>query len=324
MDAKEKIRQLRDIISRQLSPLITGDFIYLDLPYYGNIGDSLIWKGASDYFRTLSHKCLHSTDCWNYGFPELPRDCVILLNGGGNFGDLYPQHDDFRKAVVGRYPQHKVIVLPQTVYYEKEENLEADAAFYAGRENVTICTRDTTSYEIVKDKFRGVNVQLVPDMAFFISPDTYRRRIGQTQGRTLYLRRRDKEAVDDGWAQCIPTDAETFDWPTLEGKSWVYKIVPMGIGPLSRFSWAEPLKRRYTDFVWQRILLPYNCRTGMSIISWYDTVYTTRLHTAILSILLERKSIYLLDNNYGKLKSFYETWLKDLENMEYVKADGKE
>lgn len=46
----------------------------------------------------------------------------------------------------------------------------------------------------------------------------------------------------------------------------------------------------------------------------YSIVYTTRLHVLILSALLEKK-IFLIDNTTGKLNSFYNTWLKDLDNI---------
>ena len=50
MDTKEKIFSLKEEIDCQLTPLITSDFIYIDLPYHNNIGDDLIWKGTKDFF----------------------------------------------------------------------------------------------------------------------------------------------------------------------------------------------------------------------------------------------------------------------------------
>ncbi len=325
MNAKEKIDQLKKEIKRQLTLLITGDYVYLDLPYHSNIGDTLIWKGTLDYLNMLGHKCLMSTDCYNFTFPHLPQNCIILLHGGGNFGDLYPKHNNFRKAVIAKYPLNRVVVLPQTVFYEKDDNLKADIEFYANRDNVTICVRDTESYKIIADNFRGPSVCLVPDMAFFINQDVYKSKISKkTKGRTLYLKRSDKEAVDSTLPQCVPANAEVHDWPTFERISAVYWFCLKGIGLLKRIPCIDSLRRRYTDFVWQFILLPYNVRIGMNFLCRYDTIYTTRLHTLILSVLLNRQSICLLDNNYGKLRSFYETWLTDLNDMRYIKQkNGK-
>ena len=140
--------------------------------------------------------------------------------------------------------------------------------------------------------------------------------------RTLYLKRSDKEAIDSTRPQCIPTDAEVHDWPTYEhGLPFFYWLCLKGISIFKRIPYTDIFKRNYADFVWKNIILPYNVKTGINFLCSYDTIYTTRLHTAILSVLLNRKSIYLLDNNYGKLKSFYETWLTDLNNIEYIQKE---
>ena len=45
--------ELGNIIKSSLIPLIPGDYILLDLPYYSNIGDILIWKGTEDFLKEL-------------------------------------------------------------------------------------------------------------------------------------------------------------------------------------------------------------------------------------------------------------------------------
>ena len=50
--------ELGEIIRKTLTPLIKGDYIFLDLPYHGNIGDTLIWKGTESFLRELPGKCL--------------------------------------------------------------------------------------------------------------------------------------------------------------------------------------------------------------------------------------------------------------------------
>ena len=46
MNAHEKIMELRDVINKELASLITGDYVLWDIPYYYNIGDTLIWEGT--------------------------------------------------------------------------------------------------------------------------------------------------------------------------------------------------------------------------------------------------------------------------------------
>lgn len=56
-------------------------------------------------------------------------------------------------------------------------------------------------------------------------------------------------------------------------------------------------------------------RRGVEFVSQYKAVYTTRLHVMILSVLLE-KPVQFIDNSYGKLSSFYDTWLKNCRGVE--------
>lgn len=62
-------------------------------------------------------------------------------------------------------------------------------------------------------------------------------------------------------------------------------------------------------------------KMGIDFFSKYDAIYTTRLHGLILAILMNKK-IYLLDNNYGKIKNFYNTWLKDFEGITILNGGG--
>lgn len=51
MTVSEKISQLKSIIDKQLSPLIDANYILLDVPYYTNIGDTLIWEGTREFLK---------------------------------------------------------------------------------------------------------------------------------------------------------------------------------------------------------------------------------------------------------------------------------
>ena len=49
----------------------------------------------------------------------------------------------------------------------------------------------------------------------------------------------------------------------------------------------------------------------------YKTIYTTRLHAAILGVLLGKKVVFM-DNSYGKNRGFYETWFKDCDAVKMM------
>ena len=81
---------------------------------------------------------------------KIPQSATILLKGGGNFGDLWDGPHSFRKKIIELYPNNKVIIFPQTVWYENQENIKADEIFFANHSNVTMCARDKVSFKYIK------------------------------------------------------------------------------------------------------------------------------------------------------------------------------
>ena len=73
------IDSLRKKISDTLTPLITHDYVYLDLPYHPNIGDTLIWEGTREFLNTLPYKCLYYASKDSFRYRQLPKNVVILF-----------------------------------------------------------------------------------------------------------------------------------------------------------------------------------------------------------------------------------------------------
>ena len=54
MDFLQKKQQLQDIIKDKLAGLINHDYVLLDLPYYANIGDSIIALGEKNFLKVYN------------------------------------------------------------------------------------------------------------------------------------------------------------------------------------------------------------------------------------------------------------------------------
>lgn len=311
MTDNNRIVELRGIVRESLMPLINGDYVFLDVPYYENLGDTMIWEGTLNFLKEVPHKCLYSTSKDNYVPQRLGSDTVILLQGGGNFGDLWPEHQEFRKRVMADFPENPIVVLPQSVWYDDEALLKADAAFFGEHPNVVICVRDSKSKEILESCFTN-RVMLVPDMALFVDVKSYLPPNSSIEhrGRSLLLRRGDKEAPADVDFSRVPADAEICDWPTIE----TYPAeVFRGLEP--RLRRCRRLKRwlgidrraRVIDRYWRDTVRPAYMRRAVEFVDGYDSVWSTRLHVAILAMLLG-KEVHVLDNSYRKTTNFLNTW----------------
>lgn len=231
-------------------------------------------------------------------------------------GDLYRQHSKFRRIVIESYPRNKVIILPQTIYYVQKELIEEDAEFYAQHPNVTICTRELYSYELVKKYFSNPCL-LLPDMAFFINMEKYK--IGQEKGKVLYLKRIDKELADVGGDIEISENVEVHDWPTYEYTFLKVQIIEKLFGIFCRLmivlKFSDKCIARWNDRKRNYFYRRFYVQLGINFLSPYSFIYTTRLHVMILGVLLNKK-MHLINNTSGKVINFYDTWLKENNNIE--------
>lgn len=311
MNNKQKVAQLREEIHSSLNKLVGKKCILLDAPYYHNIGDVLIWTGEQCYLADNNIKCLYTASYETCTFPKIDEDVTILFNGGGNLGDIYHEHMEFLLSVVKHYPQNRIVVLPQTVYY-KDALLEAqDFKALSKHKDLYFCCRDYIVYQNLKTIF-GSHALVLPDMAFCISPNRlnpYKK--SETKEKLII----DREDCERGESK-VGNDGEVSDWPvfmhSFRKSTFVNKL-------FKRTADAKiPLMTSLSNKVWNwyacRFFNELMIKEGVEFISPYKYVETARLHGCILSILLN-KQITLVNNSYGKNKNFYESWLSDLETI---------
>lgn len=317
MNCIAKIEQLKNKIDDAFLPLLGKKVILLDAPFYHNIGDVLIWEGERQFLLKHGIECLYTASYETCTYPSIEKDVTILINGGGNMGDLYHEHVEFLQRVCCNYSHNRIIVCPQTVYYKDAAMQSSDLSSLAKHPNLFFLARDLRVLNLLKLYF-GDRTQMVPDMAFYIPNDYLCQFCLPNEKEKLLMLRDDVESKIVG--SNIGRGVDVSDWPVFE-KSF------------RRSTFLNKLFKRTSDFsipfvsaISNRIWNVYavNCfrvamiKEGVEFISPYHKVETERLHGCILSILLNRESILLRDNSYGKNRFFYETWLSDLDNVKLV------
>ena len=174
---------------------------------------------------------------------------------------------------------------------------------------MTICTRDNVSFELLKKKYLNTKVLLVPDMAFCISTHSLLKYKMKSSDIDLYLKRGDKEEVYFN-INNYTNNFKVLDWPSMESKSFTALL-------LRGISIAQRLKifpTFWVDYYAQNVARIKMIEVGVKFLSKYNTIYTTRLHGAILSVLMG-KSFFLINNSYGKNKNYFQTWFYDLSDQ---------
>jgi len=324
MNTNYCLQSIKEKIRAQLDSVVDADYIYLDLPYYSNVGDVLIWMGTKMLLEELSYKCLYSASIETYKKVKLKKDTVILLQGGGNFGDLWRRHTDFLLKVLSDYPDNKVVLMPQSVYYNDKELMQEDARIIAGHSNFMACVRDKASFDFLQKHFNGLKVKMVPDMAFYLYDSAILKKYINKRNqysRPLLMKRSDKECAEYCFQNYTGdlNDVNVEDWPSMDSYS-PYEKLRKFLSALNRElvqSKLSPLIRSVFDIYAKFVYMPHLYRQGVKFISSYRVVYSTRLHGALLALLLG-KTVYLFDNSYGKNSGVYTAWLEDCEAITLI------
>ena len=301
-----------DLLLKFLKDTVNSNYVYLDVPGYFNVGDNIICLGSLELLKQIPFNCDYVSTVGNFSQEKIKASTCIIMQGGGNFGDLWRKHQDLRQTVVEAYPDNKIIILPQTIFYKDKKWFEKDATALNKHKNLHICARDTKSLEILESAVT-CNLHLVPDMAFYISEKLLKRHSLKENGRALFLKRDDAELCEYDFNAYITEEKallDTCDWPTMEQSFFAKEL-------LDKLVFRRKRLKRIPDIYADLIFRPFQVKKGVEFVSQYKKVYTTRLHVAILSILL-KKEVVFFDNSYGKNSSFYHTWLQNLDNLKFI------
>lgn len=309
--ARALIASLNETINEVLQPLLRDAraVALLDYPNYANVGDSAIWLGEIRYLKRTGIRIAYTCDQESYARERVARrvgQTTILISGGGNLGDLYPHHQRFREAVIQAFPGNKIIQLPQTIHFKDRANLARAREIFNAHPDLTLLVRDTQSLDLARNEFRAKAV-LCPDMALALAT---LKPSGPPSRSVLWLSRTDLELSGHTRLLSVPNEIEVTDWmhdePTLIKQITEWATQQIGRHPrlLGRLE-ALPSK---TGAAIARQRLNH----GIRILSRGGVVVTDRLHGHILSLLLGIPHV-ILDNNYGKVRGFFETWTQDAE-----------
>lgn len=305
-------------------------------PSHDNIGDHAIWCGQIDLLHELGCDVVYSADTQEYSSSilrrRIGRDGVLLFQGGGNFGDLWPEHHELRLRMLEEFADHQIVQMPQTVHFTSRSMLDHTRSTIAGCRRFTLLCRDERSVAIAREEL-DATATLTPDAAFSLrvptAPDTHRPPVD-----ILWLRRLDDERVGDA----LEPPSSALDGLTVRTIDW-RDVAVSGPGPrpdlVSQRAWranqlratrltrragigdlAQPLLRRAHDAASRR-----EVAAGLAEIAASRVVVTDRLHAHILATLAGVPSI-IVDTGYGKLATFIEAFTADLPTT-HVATDAR-
>lgn len=301
------LRQQMDVFRKIVGSYVASGQPYalLDVPEHGNIGDSAIYTGELAFFDAhvgYRPACVSTwADRMDWLVRQLPSEGPIFLHGGGNFGDLWKNHQKLRHAVLETFKGRKIVQLPQSIHYRDTAGIAETARLIAGHGDFTLLVRDQPSYDLARKHF-DCEVALCPDaatMLWRIDTDI------APQKDFLVMLRNDQEAVHNDQRAWLESRYPFEDW--VDVNVWT---LPVRVGwklvrslPDNRMgmAWREFMYRRQAQ---ARVM------AGARQLAQGRRIVTDRLHMHLISSLIRRPHI-VLDNSYGKISRYIDTWGTD-------------
>ena len=352
LSTPEKIRDSLHTALGNIGPL--EQCALLDYPNYFNIGDHLIWLATVFYLTDVLNAQINYAASIEDFSEDLMEKRVgkapIILQGGGNFGDIWPQYQKFREKIISKYRDRPIIILPQSIYFTNEYNLIQAANIFNSHPNLTLFVRDNYSYELALKYFSSCHVIKSPDMVFHMVNMPLLSFKFDSKRPILYLCRDDKELNQDFSPTTLNVpNLVVQDW-TDSPQKWLYR----GRGrlrDLKDWYWRLPGSILLFREIWQRGLAnpkeliprqrwehfhpyvpkfntlynPFMHRfswslmyAGVSQLRHSRLVISNRLHGHLLSVLLGIPNIFL-PNSYYKNESFHETWTYQIPYSLFIK-----
>ncbi len=316
--SKELVVHLQQKIREVLDPLLLTcqKVVLLDFPDYSNVGDSAIWLGELAYLESQKHlELVYAADMNTYSREYLGRvlgEGIILLSGGGNFGDLWGRHQVFRERVLADFPNNQIIQLPVSVSFSTADSLERSRQIMNEHRNLTLLMRDRFSFDLAQKSF-SAKVLLCPDMAFFLG---CLNRVKTEVHDVIWLKRTDKESLGSRPHESFCTQ----DWTGKES-GWLAVLTVMVTDLLRKFPVKAQVLQRILPALFQ-LLAQKRLARGIATLSQGETVVTDRLHGHILCLLLGIPHV-LVNNNNDKIRRFYEEWTQESVLTKYYSSEDQ-
>lgn len=299
---KSKLCKILDFINDK------NDVVFVDYPLYHNVGDLLILSGTINFFKNNSIDVKLHLSAHNLNLNKVvTKNTTIICQGGGNFGDVYNTHQKLREDVVKSFPKNRIIILPQTAFFNDVKKQEKSKEIFTAHDNVIMFARDEITYKIFQDF--SDNTYLLPDMAHELYGTLPK---SNKQKSVLHFLRNDveKNPLQQKLQQNIKGN-DCFDWGDLLTKRDHRTL--LGIHQLIKVN--KRLKSVALDKMIFKIWYAhteYLVSKMSKKFSSYDKIITSRLHGHILSCLVDVPSS-IIDNSYGKNTAYYELWTKSLD-----------
>lgn len=265
-------------------------------PIHGNLGDQAIVLAQTHFLMDAGLHGLFECNRWQYergknaiGHLVRPGDLVII-DGGGNIGSLWPAESDKMNDIVVRFQENPVVVFPQTAYFEDtvagEDCRRRVSEAYAKNPNLLFFSRDRATYDAIREIAPTTRNLYVPDIVLYLD-ESHRDYL--RSGALLCLRSDKERVTGDGAALALRSALKARGLAAHETDT----VVDLGtFGRITTRNREAVLDAKWDEF------------------ASAEVVVTDRLHGMLFSAITGTPCV-ALDNVSHKVSQGYE-WIRHL------------
>jgi len=307
------IDRLRTEVTEAVDQAVPRDapVALVNFPNHSNAGDPALWLAATKVLDALGRRVAYAAS-WSSYDPGALRaaapDGPILLNAGGNLGDVYQRQQGTRERVLADFPGRPVVQLPQSLWFREHDNLDRFAELVQQHGAFHLMVRDQVSFDTATAAF-DAPVELVPDLVFAHGPLERPAVAPELRTPVLWLARHDPEMPDEPAVE-TPVGVQRVDWLLpLDGEPAPppsFRLARRAFGtlggdqPVTSATRARLLARTFSP------LGRHWMDRGRAALARGDVVVTDRLHGHVFCILMGIPHV-VTDNRNGKVRALWET-----------------
>lgn len=270
--------------------------IIMGIPHHGNLGDNAIALAEEQmvekYFQNSEVIKLPEKNLIEYAKnikEDINDEDLILLHGGGNIGDTYMVPEEGRRFIIENFPNNRIIVFPQTAFFDSEEELEKSKKIYNNHKKLVIMAREEKSYNLMKKVFDKCQIILTPDIVM-----SMKQTLNLPRKDILFLFRQDKE-------QTLKLQEQEKIKEIITEKFGNYILTDMHLGEdvtdMEGEKRINALKDKFEEFNKAKLVI------------------TDRLHGMIFAAITETPCVVFGSYTHKIIESY--KWLKDLGYIEF-------
>lgn len=280
-------------------------YFVIDTPEHVNLGDSAIVLAQFSFLEKcgISRSDIKEiTSCEHIKYNKIIKKCVrpkdiIVIDGGGSMGDQWFAEEKKQRTVLTDFPQNKVIIFPQTIYYSDtpfgHAEQEKSVPVYNGRAGLILVAREKKSFEIMQKLYPDTPVLLTPDIVLSASGTVLGLQKQKRQDVLLCFRNDAEQAMTQQERQAI----EAY----LQAKNSTYRFTDMYSDcPVNKENRRECVQKKINEFASAELII------------------TDRLHGMLFAAIAETPCI-VFGNYNQKVEGTYE-WIKYLPYIRFVKS----